>query len=46
VAGKSTITNAVDKMLHDSGCKTYVLDGDNIRQGLNGGLTFTDVDKV
>lgn len=33
-------------MLHDSGCKTYVLDGDNIRQGLNGDLTFTDVDKV
>ena len=45
-SGKSTIANAVDKMLHVSGCKTYVLDGDNIRHGLNGDLTFTDVDRV
>ncbi len=45
-SGKSTIANAVDKMLHDLGCKTYVLDGDNIRHGLNGDLGFSDSDRV
>jgi len=33
-------------MLHDMGCKTYVLDGDNVRHGLNGDLTFTDTDRI
>ncbi|GGI98690.1 adenylyl-sulfate kinase [Shewanella hanedai] len=45
-SGKSTVANAVDKMLHDMGCKTYVLDGDNVRHGLNGDLTFTDTDRI
>src|SRR6266436_5288507 len=33
--GKSTVANLVDKMLHDSGVHSFVLDGDNVRQGLN-----------
>ncbi|MEZ9820015.1 adenylyl-sulfate kinase [Shewanella sp. 10N.286.45.A1] len=45
-SGKSTIANAVDKMLHDLNCHTYVLDGDNVRHGLNGDLNFTDTDRV
>lgn len=45
-SGKSTIANAVDKMLFDLGIKTYLLDGDNIRHGLNGDLGFSDSDRV
>ena len=45
-SGKSTLANAVDKMLHDLGYKTYVLDGDNVRHGLNGDLGFSDGDRV
>jgi adenylylsulfate kinase len=45
-SGKSTVANAVDKMLFDLGCKTYVLDGDNVRHGLNGDLSFTDTDRI
>jgi len=45
-SGKSTVANAVDKMLYDLGCKTYVLDGDNVRHGLNGDLGFSDADRV
>lgn len=45
-SGKSTIANAVDKMLHDLNCKTYLLDGDNVRHGLNGDLGFSDADRV
>ncbi len=45
-SGKSTVANAVDKMLFDLGCKTYVLDGDNVRHGLNGDLSFTDNDRI
>ncbi|WP_394128914.1 adenylyl-sulfate kinase [Shewanella maritima] len=45
-SGKSTVANAVDRMLHDLGCKTYVLDGDNIRHGLNGDLSFSDKDRI
>lgn len=45
-SGKSTVANAVDKMLHDLGCKTYVLDGDNVRHGLNKDLSFTDADRI
>lgn len=43
--GKSTIANAVDRLLHDRGIHTYVLDGDNIRQGLNKNLTFSPEDR-
>ncbi|WOT06325.1 adenylyl-sulfate kinase [Shewanella youngdeokensis] len=45
-SGKSTVANAVDKMLHDRGCKTYILDGDNVRHGLNKDLGFNDVDRI
>jgi len=33
--GKSTLANAVDRRLHDRGCRTFVLDGDNVRHGLS-----------
>ncbi|EFC79137.1 sulfate adenylyltransferase subunit CysN [Parafrankia sp. EUN1f] len=45
-AGKSTIANLVEKRLHDQGHHTYLLDGDNIRHGLNKDLGFTDADRV
>jgi len=45
-AGKSTIANLVDKKLHALGRHTYVLDGDNVRKGLNKDLGFTDADRV
>lgn len=45
-AGKSSIANAVEKRLHDMGHHTYLLDGDNVRHGLNKDLGFTDVDRV
>ena len=45
-SGKSTITNAVEQVLHTRGMCTYVLDGDNIRHGLNKDLGFTDADRV
>ena len=45
-AGKSTIANAVEGRLHERGCHTYLLDGDNVRQGLNKDLGFTDEDRV
>lgn len=45
-SGKSCIANAVDLMLFQQGTKTYVLDGDNIRHGLNGDLGFSDVDRI
>jgi len=45
-SGKSTVANAVDLMLHQLNVKTYVLDGDNVRHGLNGDLGFSDVDRV
>ncbi|MCL5255728.1 MAG: sulfate adenylyltransferase subunit CysN [Gammaproteobacteria bacterium] len=41
-SGKSTIANAVDRKLFELGCHTYVLDGDNIRHGLNRDLGFDD----
>lgn len=43
--GKSTISNAVDRLLHDRGIHTYVLDGDNIRMGLNKNLGFAPDDR-
>ena len=45
-AGKSTIANLVEKQLHASGRHTYLLDGDNVRHGLNKDLGFTDADRV
>ena len=45
-AGKSTIANLVEKRLHAGGHMTYLLDGDNIRHGLNRDLGFTDADRV
>jgi len=45
-AGKSTIANLVERKLADNGRHTYSLDGDNIRQGLNRDLGFTDADRV
>jgi bifunctional enzyme CysN/CysC len=45
-SGKSTIANALEKELHALGKRTYILDGDNIRKGLNKDLGFTDADRV
>lgn len=45
-SGKSTIANALEKELHALGKRTYILDGDNVRQGLNKDLGFTDADRV
>jgi bifunctional enzyme CysN/CysC len=45
-SGKSTIANALEKELYAEGKKTYVLDGDNIRHGLNKDLGFNDNDRV
>ncbi len=45
-AGKSTIANLVDKRLHAQGLHTFILDGDNVRHGLNRDLGFTDEDRV
>ena len=44
--GKSTIANAVDRLLHDRGIHTYVLDGDNVRMGLNKNLGFSPEDRT
>jgi adenylyl-sulfate kinase len=45
-AGKTTIAGLVEKQLHALGRPVYVLDGDNVRQGLNKDLGFTDADRV
>jgi bifunctional enzyme CysN/CysC len=45
-AGKSTIANLLESRLHASGRHTYILDGDNLRGGLNKNLGFTDEDRV
>jgi bifunctional enzyme CysN/CysC len=45
-SGKSTIANLVEKRLHALGRHTYLLDGDNVRHGLNKDLGFTDADRV
>ena len=45
-SGKSTIANLVEKRLHAAGHMTYLLDGDNVRHGLNKDLGFTDADRV
>ena len=45
-SGKSTIANELEKILYSQGKKTYILDGDNIRHGLNKDLGFADKDRV
>ena len=40
-SGKSTIANALEKELLQNGFHTYILDGDNVRKGLNSNLTFS-----
>ncbi|PDT52880.1 MULTISPECIES: sulfate adenylyltransferase subunit CysN [Sinorhizobium] len=45
-SGKSTIANALDRLLHARGKHTYMLDGDNVRHGLNRDLGFTEADRV
>lgn len=44
--GKSTVANAVDQLLHNRGIHTFVLDGDNIRMGLNKNLGFSPEDRT
>jgi adenylylsulfate kinase len=44
-AGKSTLAHAVEEELHRLGCRTFVLDGDNIRHGLSSNLGFSDADR-
>ena len=45
-SGKSTIANLLEKRLHAAGRHTYVLDGDNLRHGINRDLGFTEADRV
>lgn len=44
-SGKSTIANAVEKALHTKAIHTYLLDGDNVRQGINSNLSFSPEDR-
>jgi adenylylsulfate kinase len=44
-AGKSTIAHATEERLHQLGCRTYVLDGDNVRHGLCSDLGFSSADR-
>jgi len=44
-SGKSTLAHAVEEALHQKGCRTFVLDGDNVRHGLCGDLGFSDKDR-
>jgi bifunctional enzyme CysN/CysC len=45
-SGKSTLANLLERRLHAEGRHTYVLDGDNVRHGLNRDLGFTEVDRA
>jgi bifunctional enzyme CysN/CysC len=45
-SGKSTVANLVERALHSEGRHTYLLDGDNVRHGLNRDLGFSDADRV
>ena len=45
-SGKSTIANLVEQQLFEKGIKTYTLDGDNIRKGINNDLTFSPEDRT
>lgn len=44
-SGKSSLAHAVEEQLHQLGCRTFVLDGDNVRHGLSGDLGFSDEDR-
>jgi len=44
-SGKSTLAHAVEEALHQRGCRTFVLDGDNVRHGLCGDLAFSAEDR-
>ncbi len=45
-AGKSTLAHTVEEELHQRGCRTFVLDGDNVRHGLSGDLGFSPKERV
>ncbi len=45
-SGKSTLAHAVEEALHQKGCRTFVLDGDNVRHGLCGDLDFSEAGRV
>ena len=45
-SGKSTVANPTEKVLHDMGLQTYILDGDNVRMGLNKDLGFSPEDRT
>jgi bifunctional enzyme CysN/CysC len=45
-SGKSTVANFLEQILHKRGLKTYILDGDNVRQGLNKDLDFTEAGRT
>jgi adenylylsulfate kinase len=45
-SGKSTLSHAVEERLHLAGCRTFVLDGDNVRHGLCSDLGFSDADRT
>lgn len=45
-AGKSTLAHEVEEELHRRGCRTFVLDGDNVRHGLCGDLGFSNEDRI
>ena len=45
-SGKSTLAHAVEEQLHQMGCRTFVLDGDNVQHGLCGDLSFSNLDRV
>src|SRR5690625_6851006 len=45
-SGKSTIANAVEHQLYEKNVHSYILDGDNVRHGLNKDLGFSDADRV
>jgi adenylylsulfate kinase len=44
-SGKSTLAHSVEEELHKLNCRTFVLDGDNVRHGLSSNLTFSDNDR-
>ncbi len=44
-SGKSTLANSIEKILFEKGVHTYILDGDNLRNGLNAGLGFSEKDR-
>ncbi len=45
-SGKSTIANELEKKLYSKGIRTFILDGDNVRHGLNSDIGFTDADRI